>query len=164
MPAELTCLDAEQVNRHWEAKKHEHFQNSAKESMGSLLQDIPTTLPANCRAIKLQNRAAMVGFDWPSIQYVFEKLEEEIAELKMEVDEKADNEAILDEYGDLLFVCMNIARHLGLDPETALRHANQKFTQRFQYIERAIQKSGRTLGESNLEEMNALWEESKVEG
>ncbi len=137
-----------------------------------LLADVPVGLPALTRAIKLQDKAARVGFDWPDIAPVFAKMKEEIAELEevaLEADPRsaraqgsADVAAIEEELGDMLFVMANIARHLKLDPETALRKANEKFTRRFAYIERRLSEMGKTPEESSLEEMDALWNEVRA--
>jgi len=109
----------------------------------------------------LQNKAARVGFDWPEIAPVFDKIREELAELEVEVasGERAKTEA---EFGDLMFVMANLARHLKLDPEAALRGANQKFTRRFQHIESRLAESGRTPSQSDLAEMDRLWDEAKA--
>jgi ATP diphosphatase len=137
-----------------------------------LLADVPVGLPALTRAIKLQDKAARVGFDWPDIAPVFAKMKEEIAELEevaLDADPRsaraqgtADVAAIEEELGDMLFVMANIARHLKLDPETALRKANDKFTRRFTYIERRLSEMGKTPEESSLEEMDALWNEVRA--
>ena len=127
----------------------------------SLLDDVPIPLPALTRAIKLQDKAARVGFDWPSITPVFAKMREELLELE-EVVAASDKEKIQDEFGDLLFVMANVARHLDLDPEAALRQANQKFSRRFAHIEGALAASGRTPEQSNLDEMDALWNDAKL--
>jgi MazG family protein len=141
-----------------------------KEKTGSkngVLDGVPVGLPALTRAIKLQNKAAKVGFDWPSLAPVFEKLEEEIGELRAEIDKAgdkpgADDPAITEEFGDLLFVVANVARHLKIDPEAALRAANDKFTRRFRYIEQQLGNRGSSPAQSNLAEMDALWDEAKV--
>ena len=114
-----------------------------------VLDDVPVTLPALTRAIKLQNKAAKVGFDWPSLAPVFDKLNEEIAELQAEIAEGKDGPdraAIEEEFGDLLFVVANVARHLKLDPEAALRGANDKFARRFRYIEAQLAAPGAHAG------------------
>lgn len=140
------------------------------------LADVPVGLPALTRAIKLQDKAARVGFDWPNLQPVFEKLKEEIAELE-EVAFAADprgessvaslppdtnQDAINEEFGDMLFVMANIARHLKLDPEAALRAANDKFVRRFAHIEKALGERGKSPSQSSLAEMDTLWDEAKV--
>lgn len=141
-------------------------EKSEPESRG-VLDDVPTALPALTRAIKLQNKAAKVGFDWPSLAPVFDKLDEEIAELEAAIadaKDKADRAAIEEEFGDLLFVVANVARHLKLDPEAALRAANDKFTRRFRYIEAQLAARGSSPAQSDLAEMDALWDEAKANG
>ncbi len=146
----------EQQLHAWESIKAQEKENPQQ----SVLDDVPLALPALARAVKLQKRAARVGFDWPNIQPVFEKLREEIGELEAEI--KSDSkERLEEELGDLLFVCCNLARHLKVDSETALRRANQKFTHRFQYVETRLKKSGKELQNASLEEMDALWNEAK---
>jgi MazG family protein len=132
-----------------------------------ILDDVPVTLPALTRAIKLQNKAAKVGFDWPSLAPVFAKLNEEIVELEDAIattEDHPDRAAIEEEFGDLLFVVANVARHLKLDPEAALRAANDKFTRRFRYIEGQLAKRGSSPDQSDLAEMDALWDEAKANG
>jgi ATP diphosphatase len=132
----------------------------------SVLDGIPLGLPALTRAVKLQNEAARVGFDWPSLAPVLDKLREELAELEEAIASTGpgvDRAAIEEEFGDLLFVVANVARHLQLDPETALRSANQKFTRRFRAIERKLAAAGRTPAQSTLAEMDRLWDEAKAE-
>jgi MazG family protein len=135
---------------------------------GSLLDDVPVALPALTRAVKLQKRAARVGFDWPSLAPVLAKIEEEIAELKSAIaDEKreagaAASKKVTEEFGDLLFVMANVARHLGVDPEASLRDANAKFVRRFRSIEAALRAEGRTPEDATLEEMDQLWDEAKA--
>lgn len=146
---------------------------SAASGAPSLLDDIPVTLPALTRAIKLQNKAAKVGFDWPSLTPVLEKLEEELRELeevalpsdprgKVRDTSHATRAKVAEEIGDLLFVMANVARHLDIDPEAALRAANQKFTRRFQYIETELAQAGKSPEQSSLAEMDALWDEAKA--
>lgn len=137
-----------------------------------LLADVSLALPALTRAVKLQDKAAKVGFDWPSLAPVFEKMREEISELE-EVAVPADPRGaaerseqhlakIEEEFGDLLFVMANVARHLKLDPEAALRAANQKFTRRFHHIETRLAEQNRSPTDSTLAEMDALWDEAKA--
>ncbi|WP_333794177.1 nucleoside triphosphate pyrophosphohydrolase [Hyphomicrobium sp.] len=136
-----------------------------------LLADVSLALPALTRAVKLQDKAARVGFDWPSLAPVFDKMREELGELEREAlpsdprgaaERSPDRMAkIEEEFGDLLFVMANVARHLRLDPETALRSANRKFERRFRHIEARLAEQGRTPEESTLEEMDALWDEAK---
>ena len=137
--------------------------DSASES--SILDGLPVGLPALTRAVKLQNKAARVGFDWPSLGPVFDKLKEELQELEdvlTEGDAASDRTKVEEEFGDLLFVVANVARHLKLDPEAALRAANQKFTRRFHAIERKLAEEGRTPAQSTLAEMDLFWDEAKA--
>jgi MazG family protein len=125
-----------------------------------LLDDVPRALPALMRAIKLQNRAAEVGFDWPSAVFVTDKIAEETRELAEAASSK-DPAKTAEEFGDLLFAMANLARHLKLDPEDALRAANAKFMRRFKAIETGLAARGQTLEEATLNEMEALWQEAK---
>jgi ATP diphosphatase len=144
-----------------------------RESAPSALDGVPLGLPALTRAVKLQSKAARVGFDWPSLAPVLDKLKEELAELEEAIgvrpsgsDTRAptpDHARIEEEFGDLLFVVANVARHLKLDPETALRSANAKFIRRFHAIEAKLAAHGRTPAQSTLEEMDRLWDEAKAE-
>lgn len=127
----------------------------------SLLDDVPLALPALTRAVKLSRRAARVGFAWPAVGEVMAKLAEEVAELEAEIA-AGDVARAADELGDVLFVCANIARHLDIDPEAALRGANAKFTRRFQFIEQSLASAGRVPERADLVEMEALWQEAKA--
>jgi len=159
----------------WDRIKAEERANNADvtqpDSPQRTLADIPVGMPALTRAIKLQNKAAKVGFDWPSLRPVFDKMREELGELEAAIadEEKSSGDErdgpsphVQEEFGDLLFVMANVARHLKLDPEAALRGANHKFTTRFEYIEDRLHTSGRTPSQSSLEEMDALWDEAKT--
>ncbi|MCL4768423.1 MAG: nucleoside triphosphate pyrophosphohydrolase [Hyphomicrobiaceae bacterium] len=126
----------------------------------SLLADVPLPLPALTRAVKLQDKAAGVGFDWPGLVPVMAKLQEELAELDVAIA-AGQQSKVAEELGDLLFVVANVARHLKIDPETALRIANDKFFRRFSYIELALKARGKSLEDSDLAEMDALWDEAK---
>jgi ATP diphosphatase len=133
-----------------------------------VLDDVPLGFPALTRAVKLQRKAAKVGFDWPSLAPVFAKAKEEIAELEEAIadgrqPDGAPSEAVTEEFGDLLFVMANVARHLKIDPETALRAANAKFVRRFQRIEALLAADGRTPSQSTLAEMDRLWDQAKAE-
>ena len=130
---------------------------------GGLLGDVPRTLPALPRALKLTKRAATVGFDWPDAAQVFAKLDEEIGELKSALGEGAPVAKLQDELGDILFVVANLARKLGVDPEAALTGTNLKFSRRFEKIEQALSAKGKTTAQSSLEEMDAIWTASKAE-
>ena len=149
----------------WQRIKAEERAARGAAAPSSRLDDVPIALPALTRAVKLQKRAADVGFDWPSLGPVLAKAEEEIAELKVAIAESGGESArkqIVEEFGDLLFVMANIARHLGVDPEAALRSANGKFVRRFRSIEAALAKDGRKPEDATLEEMDQLWEEAKA--
>jgi MazG family protein len=128
----------------------------------SLLADVPLAMPALTRAVKLQARAAKVGFDWPSLTPVLDKLREELGELEAEIA-AGDRAKARTEFGDLLFVVANVARHLEIDPEAALREANHKFSRRFAAVERKLALSSKTPADSDLAEMDALWDEVKAE-
>ncbi len=133
----------------------------AEKAQHGVLDDVPVGLPALHRAAKLTKRAARVGFDWPSTDEVFAKLEEEIGELKAEIA-AGDAQKAAEEMGDLLFVVANLARKLGVEPEDALRGANAKFVRRFHFIEAELAKDGRTPDQSDLAEMDALWDAAKA--
>jgi MazG family protein len=142
-------------------KAEEKAERGAEPS--SRLDDVPLALPALSRAVKLQKHAGEVGFDWPSLAPVIEKAEEEIAELKSAIAATGSGtKRIAEEFGDLLFVMANIARHLKVDPEAALRDANAKFVRRFKSIETALAKDGRKPEDATLEEMDALWDAAKA--
>ena len=150
----------------WDRAKAEEKRGNETPAAG-VLDEVPIALPALTRAIKLQNKAAKVGFDWPSLAPVFAKLHEELGELQAamaDTEDGADRKAIEEEFGDLLFVVANVARHLKIDPEAALRAANEKFIRRFRYIERRLADDGRSPAQSTLAEMDMLWDEAKAGG
>ncbi|MCC9000929.1 MAG: nucleoside triphosphate pyrophosphohydrolase [Candidatus Contendobacter sp.] len=128
-----------------------------------VLDGIPLALPALTRAVKLQNKAARVGFDWGAVDPVLAKIEEEIAEIRHEIASAAPSERLADELGDVLFACANLARHLQIDPEAAVRGTNAKFERRFRRIEGWLAEEGRTPTESTLAEMDALWDRAKLQ-
>ncbi len=144
----------------WEAQKAAERAGLAQHGA---LDGVAEALPALKRAQKLTSRAARVKFDWPNAEAVLEKLDEEVAELKAEL-EGAKPDRLADELGDLLFVLVNLARKLGLEAETCLEGANKKFTRRFGCVEAKLAARGRTPRDSTLEEMEALWIEAKKEG
>lgn len=179
-----------QVLRNWEAIKAEEKKKRLSEGAAakdaepeSILSGVPRGVPALLEAHKLSSKAAHVGFDWPNIEGLFEKLQEETRELREEVKQIPPpgpvpvgrgvagakeqqvpdglRERMEDEVGDLLFVLVNIARYLSVDPEQALRKTNRKFRRRFQYVEENLRQQGRTPGEASLDDMEALWQESK---
>lgn len=141
----------------WEAQK---ARERAARAQGGVLDDVPLALPALVRAVKLQRRAARVGFDWPEVAQVVDKIAEEAAEL-VEARDSLGPEELAEEYGDLMFVMANLARHLDIDPEAALRATNDKFTRRFRAIEAALAAEGRRCEEATLAEMDALWDAAK---
>jgi ATP diphosphatase len=149
----------EQQTRDWE--KIKASEREGKSQTASALDGVVAGLPALTRAAKLQNRAARVGFDWPDARAVLDKITEETAEL-VEARDAGDVDHITEEYGDLMFVMANLARHLKIDPEAALRGANQKFTRRFQAVEGALAKRGKTPASSDLAEMDELWDAAKA--
>ncbi|WP_140985272.1 nucleoside triphosphate pyrophosphohydrolase [Asticcacaulis tiandongensis] len=148
---------ADEQNQAWEDQKAEERKAKAKTG---LLEDVPVGLPALTRAAKLTKRAARVGFDWPSLDEVFAKLDEEVAELKVEI-QAGDTEKARAELGDILFVLANLARKMGVEPEDALRGTNAKFVRRFETIEAELAKLGKTPDQSSLEEMDDLWNAAK---
>ncbi|RWR06024.1 nucleoside triphosphate pyrophosphohydrolase [Sinirhodobacter populi] len=151
---------AAQQTEDWEKIKAAERAGRAEKGV---LDGVALGLPALTRALKLQKRAARVGFDWPTTKEVIAKIAEEARELE-EAREVLGPDEIAEEYGDLLFVMVNLGRHLGLDPEAALRAANGKFARRFGHIERELAKRGKTPAESDLAEMDALWDAAKAAG
>ena len=147
---------AEQQTIDWETIK---ATERAQADQTRTLDGVALGLPALTRAVKLQKRAARVGFDWPDVEQVLDKIREEIDELKAAESAAHRHE----EFGDVMFVMANLARHLNIDPEQALRDANQKFMRRFNGIEDKLQQDGRTPPQSDLAEMDALWEAVKQE-
>lgn len=150
--------DSEAQSHAWEAQKQ--AERAARAETG-VLDGVSTALPALTRALKLTRRAARVGFDWPTPAAVLEKLAEETKELQDELAAGAPADRLADEVGDMLFVLANLARKLGLDPETCLRHANGKFERRFRAIEQALASEGKSPSDATLDEMEALWTAAK---
>ncbi len=148
---------AEEQTLAWEEQKAE--ERAAKGDT-SILSDVPVGLPGLTRSVKLQKRAARVGFDWTNAKDVLNKIVEEAAELTEAIEHK-DQNAIEDEFGDLLFVIANLSRHLKVDPEASLRRASEKFTRRFRHIETSLKDQGRDINAASLDEMEALWREAK---
>jgi tetrapyrrole methylase family protein/MazG family protein/ATP diphosphatase len=147
----------------WEALKaaERRHKGDGAGRAASLLDDVPVGLPALTRAVKLSKRAAGVGFVWPSVHEVVAKLDEEVEELKAEIA-AGDLDKARQEMGDVLFVVANLARTLEVDPEDALRFTNAKFARRFQYIEARLAERGLTPDQSDLDEMDGLWDEAKA--
>lgn len=178
---DASAQDSAEVLRNWEAIKAEEKRaagqsEAAKDS--SLLDGVSTKAPALMEAHQLTTKAARVGFDWQNVEQIFDKLHEEVDELKAAIEESnahhnagdnADNDAtgeakherVREELGDLLFVVTNIARHLKVEPEAALKLTNRKFRRRFRHIERGLEAQGRTLDAATLDEMEALWLDAK---
>jgi MazG family protein len=151
----------EEQKQLWEEiKKSEKARKSSKHT--SILADTPENLPALSRASKLHKKATAVGFDWPDITGVVAKLDEELDEIKHEIDHGQNSERMKDEIGDLLFVTTILARHAGVDPEDALRHANNKFIRRFEGVEQKLLQENIDIQDAGLEKMDALWDEVKL--
>jgi ATP diphosphatase len=149
---------ADQQTADWEVIK---AAERADKDQGRTLDGVAVGLPALLRALKLQKRAARVGFDWPDVGHVIDKIAEEAAEV-VEARDTLTQDEVTEEVGDLLFVMANLARHLNVDPEVALRQANAKFQRRFEFIEDALARDGRTPSDSDLAEMDGLWDAAKV--
>lgn len=155
---ESNAKSAAQQTLDWE--KIKATERAGRSERGTL-DGVAMGLPALSRALKLQNRAARVGFDWESADDVLDKLVEEAKEVA-EARDSLGPEELQEEYGDLMFVMVNLGRHMGLDPEACLRAANRKFTNRFAHIERRLAETGRRPADSTLEEMDALWNEARA--
>ena len=164
------AADAAEVLRNWEAIKAEEKRAAGKDKQdeeASLLDGISTKAPALMEAHQLSTKAARVGFDWQNIEAIFDKLHEELDELReaigqhAESKEEEDGLRVREEVGDVLFAVANIARHLQIEPEAALKVTNRKFRQRFRHVEQGIKARGRNLDAATLEEMEALWQEAK---
>lgn len=162
-------LPPEEVKRMWgEIKAQEKAERAARraaaglpaDSTGRTLDGIPLAFPALTRALKLQEKAGKVGFDWQDARQVLAKIREETEEVSAALED-GGTEAIKDEIGDMLFAVVNLARHAGVDPEAALRGTNDKFTRRFSHVEDRLSEAGRTPTEASLDEMEALWVEAK---
>ncbi len=151
--ADVEVADEEEVKRNWENLK-------LKEGKSSVLEGVPASLPALVKANRIQDKVAGVGFDWEEPQQVFEKLQEELAELQHEISEN-NQEKIEQEFGDVLFSMINYARFLKVDPENALERTNKKFIKRFQYLETKAKEQGKALRDMTLAEMDIYWNEAK---
>jgi ATP diphosphatase len=155
--------DAVLVN--WESDKaaKREAQAKAEGRDASVLDGVATSLPAASRAVKLQNRAARVGFDWTNPRDILAKIKEETAELEAEMGIEKNKDAVEDEFGDLFFALVNLARRLEVDPETALRRTNRKFERRFREIENRLKAQGRNIADASLDDMESLWVQIKQE-
>lgn len=154
---------AADVLDNWDQLKADERKASGKveKQLDSILDEVPVHFPALLEGLKLTKKAAKVGFDWENADQIFDKLTEEAAELK-EAIKTGDQEHVAEEIGDLLFVVQNLARHLDVEPETALKKTNRKFRSRFKFIEDRLRSDGRSLADATLSEMDDLWNESKA--
>lgn len=151
---DVKVLNEEDVKRNWE-------QIKLKEGKKSVLEGVPRSLPALVKANRIQDKVAGVGFDWEEPQQVFEKVQEELEELQVEV-QKGDSEKIEAEFGDVLFSMINYARFLGVNPENALERTNKKFIKRFQFLENSAKEMGKDMKDMTLEEMDVYWNKAKT--
>ncbi|WP_417318229.1 nucleoside triphosphate pyrophosphohydrolase [Emcibacter sp.] len=164
--SDMTYASVEEQGKAWEQMKAEERAAKNKNKQDSALDGVTWGLPALTRAVKLQKRAARVGFDWPETAQVLDKLNEEMAELSAELVKNRDNqdpELIAEEFGDMMFVYANLARHLKIDPERALRSANAKFERRFRKIEDLLALEGRNAEDCTLEELDRYWDKVKAQ-
>lgn len=148
---------AEEVAKNWE-------QIKLKEGNRSTLSGVPAHLPSLIKAYRITDKASGVGFDWINTDEVWDKVEEEIQELKQELDKPNNNEKINNEFGDVLMSLINYARFIGVNPDTALESSNRKFIRRFQYVEQKAKEQGKALKQMTLQEMDSLWQEAKQKG
>ncbi len=158
---DATVENAAAQTKAWEDVKAEERRLKGKAERESLLDDVPLGLPALTRAEKLQKRAAHGGFDWPGTSQVLAKVDEELDELRDEIASGTSTDRLEDELGDVLLTVVNLARHLKIAPEDALRRANRKFERRFRMIEQALQKDGREMRETPLDQLEELWQAAK---
>lgn len=156
------CKDEKVLHEAWENSKASERDSQSSENKASILDGVARALPALKRAQKLQKRAAREGFDWPDIEPVLAKIEEEIGELRDAIKEESAA-AVFEESGDVLFSCVNLLRHLNVDAEESLRGCNQKFEKRFGYIEKTLIHEGKSFQECSLDELEELWQKAKNE-
>jgi tetrapyrrole methylase family protein/MazG family protein/ATP diphosphatase len=156
---EEKIASAEEQTRAWESHKARERNAAGKDA--SVLDDVPLAFPALMRAAKLGKRAARVGFDWPDWRGARQKVDEELAELDHAHASEQGAERVSAEIGDLLFAVVNLARHLGVDPEAALRASNARFSRRFRHVEEQARQSGRSLQDMDIAALDALWNEAK---
>ena len=153
---DVKVADEEEVKRNWEALK-------LKEGNRSVLGGVPQSLPSLVKAARIQEKAGKIGFDWPEVAQVWNKMDEELAELKAEHQAPAQDKAALEEeFGDVLFTMINLGRHLGIEPENALNAANRKFIRRFTFIEDRLREAGVAIDTASVEEMEQLWTAAKA--
>ena len=157
-------ISSDEVVTNWESikleEKKEKLEESNSESARSVFDNLPGALPALQKSVKLQKLAGKVGFDWPDTSDVLVKLKEEIVELEEAIG-KSNKQEIESEFGDVLFTAVNMARHLNVDPELALRGANERFKNRVVWIENELGKSGEFVSDKNIDDLNQLWSEAK---
>ena len=158
--AGVDCKDESVLHEAWEKSKESERNTQSTENKASILEGVAIALPALKRAQKLQKRAAREGFDWPDIEPVLAKIEEEIDELRCAIKEDSVT-AVFEESGDVLFSCVSLLRHLNVDAEESLRGCNKKFEKRFGYIESTLIKKNKSFQECSLDELEALWQEAK---
>jgi ATP diphosphatase len=149
------------LRRAWESHKKNERQAKQREH-ASLLDGIPSTMPALRWSSKLQKRAAHHGFDWDDVSPVFHKLQEEITELRAEIGVENNHDRITDEMGDILFACVNLSRHLDVNPEHALRESNRKFIARFAVLEQLLQQDGKIMDDCSVELLEDYWQKAKA--
>jgi XTP/dITP diphosphohydrolase len=154
---DVQVVDAKEVKENWEKLK-------LKEGKKSVLEGVPKSLPPLVKAYRIQEKARGAGFDWEKPEQVWDKVREEMAELKTEVESQESKMKIESEFGDLLFALINYARFIGINPENALEKTNKKFINRFQFMEKRARQTGQNLTEMSLEEMDVFWEEAKNKG
>ena len=152
---DVKVADEEEVKQNWEKLK-------LKEGNKSVLGGVPSSLPSVIKALRIQDKAAQVGFDWPDTQQVWDKVDEEMAELKETLTEQQELSKTEEELGDLMFALVNLSRHLNINPDDALERTNQKFIQRFQFIEEKCMEQGKKITDINLLEMEQLWQLAKT--
>ncbi len=159
-----TSQTSEEVLRNWEAIKAAELQAKGKAAEeSSMLDSVSKNFPALIEAFQMTTKVSRVDFDWQNVGEVLEKLDEEVQELKQEIDKDvANHQAVAEEVGDLIFVAVNVARLLGVDPESALKSSNRKFRRRFRYIEDRLREQGRRPADSDHIEMNRYWDEAKA--
>ncbi|HZE72712.1 MAG TPA: nucleoside triphosphate pyrophosphohydrolase [Pyrinomonadaceae bacterium] len=166
--AETQAETTADVLRNWEAIKAGEKRDKKPGANASILDGVSSKAPALMEAHQLSTKAARVGFDWKNLEDIFDKLQEELSELRSAIkthqstNEEADHQRVRQELGDLVFAITNIARHLQVEPEAALKLTNRKFRRRFGYIEQKLRKQERPIEDTTLEELEAIWQEAKT--
>ena len=171
--ADVEAADSAEVLKNWEAIKAEEKRAAGKtegDADGSILDGVSQKAPALMEAYQISTKVARVGFDWNSVDEIFEKLEEEVEEVRVAIEQhkrsadEADHVRVREEIGDMLFVVTNIARHLNVEPEAALKLADRKFRKRFAHIEKRLREQGRSFGDTTVAQLEELWQEAKRAG